>query len=158
MPIDAEKFKSVLGSWATGVTVVTSQDNDLRQGMTVSAFNEVSLDPPLVLVSADKASNTRGIIERSRAFTVSILAEDQDGISNLFADKKREEVRFDGLDCSLGETGCPRIPDALAWLDCRVTESLDAGDHVVYIGRVEAAEVTERDALLYFRGRYGRFG
>ena len=158
MSIDAEKFKKVLGSWATGVTIVTSQHGDLRHGMTVSAFNEVSLDPPLVLVSADKTSNTKGVIDQSGAFTVSILAADQDAVSNLFADKKREEIRFESLECAPGKTGCPRIPEALAWLDCSVTQSVDAGDHVVFIGRVEEAEFTDRDALLYFRGRYGSTG
>ena len=133
------------------------QEGDLRHGMTVSAFNEVSLDPPLVLVCADKASNTKGVIDRCGSFTVSILARGQDAVSNLFADKKREAIRFDGLPCVSGKTGCPRIPEALAWLDCSVTQTLEAGDHVVYIGRVEAVDVADRDVLLYFRGRYGSF-
>lgn len=156
MAIDAETFKRALGSWATGVTIVTSQKGDLRHGMTVSAFNEVSLDPPLVLVCADKSSNTQDVIESSRAFSVSILAEGQRELSNTFADKRQEAVRFDGLDCRAGATGCPRIPGALAWLDCRVEQTVDAGDHVVYIGRVEEAEVAELGPLLHFRGRYAQ--
>lgn len=156
MAVDAETFKRALGSWATGVTIVTSQKGQLRHGMTVSAFNEVSLDPPLVLVCADKSSNTQDVIERARAFTVSILAQGQHELSNTFADKRQEPVRFDGLDCSLGATGCPRIPGAIAWLDCSVEQAVDAGDHVVYIGRVEQAEVGECAPLLHFRGKYAQ--
>ncbi|MEE9282277.1 MAG: flavin reductase family protein [Myxococcota bacterium] len=155
MPVDAETFRQALGSWATGVTIVTSQAGDLRHGMTVSAFNEVSLHPPLVLVCADKTSSTQGVIERSHAFSVSILADGQDELSNLFASKRQEAVRFDGLECELGVTGCPRIPGALAWLDCSVEQAIEAGDHIVYIGRVEDAEVKEFGPLLHFRGKYG---
>ncbi len=155
MPVDGETFRQVLRSWATGVTIVTSQAGDLRHGMTVSAFNEVSLDPPLILVCADKTSNTRGVIERSHAFSVSILANGQDELSSLFANKRQEAVRFDGLECELGATGCPRIPGALAWLDCSVQQAIEAGDHIVYIGCVERAKVKELGPLLHFRGKYG---
>ena len=155
MAVDAETFKRVLGSWATGVTIVTSQDGALRHGMTVSAFNEVSLDPPLVLICADKTSNTQALIERTRTFSVSILSQGQDQLSRLFANKEREELRFDSLDCEIGATGCPRIPGALAWLDCSVQQAVEAGDHVVYIGRVEKAEVEDLGPLIHFRGEYG---
>ena len=158
MAVDSETFKQVLGSWATGVTIVTSQYGDLRHGMTVSAFNEVSLDPPMVLFCADKSSNTMGVIEQSRVFSVSILARSQDELSNLFANKQKEAVRFNGLDCTLGATGCPRIPGALAWLDCSVHEAVDAGDHVIYVGRLEEAEARDVRPLLHFRGKYGGLG
>lgn len=155
MAVDAETFKRALGSWATGVTIVTSQDGALRHGMTVSAFNEVSLDPPLVLICADKTSNTQALIERTRTFSVSILSQGQDQLSRLFANKEREELRFESLDCEIGATGCPRIPGALAWLDCSVQQAVEAGDHVVYIGRVEKAEVEDHGPLIHFRGEYG---
>ncbi len=155
MAVDAETFKRALGSWATGVTIVTSQDGALRHGMTVSAFNEVSMDPPLVVICADKTSNTQALIERVRAFSVSILSQGQDQLSRLFANKEREELRFDGLDCEIGVTGCPRIPGALAWLDCSVQQAIEAGDHVVYIGRVEKAGVKDLGPLIHFRGEYG---
>ena len=158
MAVDSETFKQVLGSWATGVTIVTSQYGDLRHGMTVSAFNEVSLDPPMVLFCADKSSNTMGVIEQSRVFSVSILARSQEELSNLFANKQKEAVRFNDLDCTLGATGCPRIPGALAWLDCSVHEAVDAGDHVIYVGRLEEAEARDVRPLLHFRGKYGGLG
>ena len=158
MAVDGETFKRVLRSWATGVTIVTSQHGDVRHGMTVSSFNEVSLDPPLVLVCADKSSSTMGVIERSGTFSVSILARGQDELSTLFANKQKEAIRFNGLDCALGATGCPRIPGAVAWLDCSVHKAVDAGDHVVYIGRLEEAEARDVGPLLHFGGKYGSLG
>jgi flavin reductase (DIM6/NTAB) family NADH-FMN oxidoreductase RutF len=155
MAVDRDTFKRSLGSWASGVTIVTSQHAGERMGMTVSAFSSVSLDPPLVLVCADKASNTNGLIRQSRAFTVNVLGREQSALSNLFADKKRESVRFDGLDFKMGLTGCPRIPGALASLDCSVREAIDAGDHIVYLGAVEAAVIdAEQEPLVYWRGVY----
>jgi len=155
MPVDRDKFRHTLGSWASGVTIVTSQHGAERMGMTVSAFSSVSLDPPLVLVCADKSSNTNGVIKQSGAFTVNVLGRDQSALSNLFADKKREAIRFDGLDCKTGATGCPQLPGALATLDCRVYEAIDAGDHIIYVGSVEAAAIdAEQEPLVYWRGGY----
>ena len=155
MSVDRDTFKRTLGSWASGVTIVTSQHAGERMGMTVSAFSSVSLDPPLVLVCADKGSNTNQLIHASRTFTVNVLGREQSALSSLFADKKREAIRFDGLDCKTGATGCPRIPGALASLDCRVRDTIDAGDHWVYMGSVESATIdAEQEPLVYWRGLY----
>jgi flavin reductase (DIM6/NTAB) family NADH-FMN oxidoreductase RutF len=155
MPVDTDRFKRALGSWTSGVTIVTSAHDGERLGMTVSAFSSVSLAPPLVLVCADKASNTNTLIQKSGAFTVNILAAGQSALSNLFADKKREAIRFDGLECETGATGCPRLPGVLAVLDCRVHEAVDAGDHWVYIGVVEDAAIeSDKQPLVYHRGAY----
>jgi flavin reductase (DIM6/NTAB) family NADH-FMN oxidoreductase RutF len=152
--ISPEQFRNVLSSWASGVTIVTSRAAGRVQGMTVSAFSSVSLEPPLVLVCADKQAITHGLIEQSKVFSVSVLAAEQRDLSNRFASKKDEERRFEGLRCDDGRTGCPRIPGALAWLDCRVIQAVDAGDHVVYIGEVVAADTADADPLLYFRSHY----
>jgi flavin reductase (DIM6/NTAB) family NADH-FMN oxidoreductase RutF len=153
--VDRDTFKRTLGSWASGVTIVTSQHGAERMGMTVSAFSSVSLDPPLVLVCADKGSNTNGLMRASGTFTVNVLGREQSALSNLFADKKREAIRFDGLDCKAGATGCPRLPGALAHLDCRVRDVIDAGDHIIYVGAVEAAHIdAEQEPLVYWRGGY----
>ena len=155
MPVDTDTFKRSLGSWPSGVTIVTSQHGAERLGMTVSAFTSVSLSPPLILVCADKASNTNKIIHASRSFTVNVLGREQSALSNLFADKKREAIRFDGLDCKTGATGCPRLPGALASLDCTVRDVVDAGDHIVYVGTVEDAVIdAEQEPLVYWRGGY----
>lgn len=154
MAVDPEFFKKALGSWPSGVTIVTSRHGDLQHGMTASAFASVSVEPPQILVCANKEANTQSVIEKSGSFTVSILAQGQEELSNLFADKKREDIRFDGLDCVEGVTGCPRIPNALAWLDCSVAQAVEAGTHVIYVGRVVGGEVREADPLMYCRGRY----
>jgi len=155
--IDPELFKRVFASWPSGVTIVTSRDGERIQGMTASAFTEVSLDPPLVLVCADKSTITNELIRASGVFSVSILAEGQRALSDKFASKKDEQRRFEGLNCQEGATGCARIPGALAWMDCKVVQTVDAGDHHVYIGEIKAADVTGQDPLLHFRSSYGKF-
>lgn len=157
MGISPEDFKAALGRWATGVTIVTARAGDRVHGMTVSAFTEVSLDPPLVLFCADKASNTLPLVEEGRVFAVNVLARDQEALSNRFASKKHEWQRFDGLDYEQGESGAPLLSGAVTNLDCRVVASHDHGDHVVYIGEVLAVRTSDRPPLLHFHGRYGDF-
>ena len=157
MSISLDDYKKVLGSFATGVTIVTARVGERIHGMTVSAFTEVSLDPPLVLVCADKGSDTLPLIAEGKVFAVNILARDQDDLSNRFASKKNEDKRFDGLDYETGETGAPLIAGTVASLDCRVVAVHDAGDHVIYIGEVQDLRVSDREPLLYLRGSYGSF-
>lgn len=154
MSVTGAEFRTALGHWASGVAIVTSAAGDRIHGMTVSAFSSVSLDPPLVMICADKSSNTLGVIEEGRVFAANILCADQQGLSNRFASKKDEERRFEGLAWRRGATGAPILPGVLAVLDCRVVAAHDAGDHVIYVGRVEAAEVTAGEPLLYYGGAY----
>lgn len=156
--VSADDFKGALGRWATGVTIVTARVGDRVHGMTVSAFTEVSLDPPLVLICADKSSNTLPLIEEGRVFAVNVLARDQEALSNKFASKKDEWKRFEGLECDEGPTGAPLLRGAVANLDCRVVGSHDHGDHVVYVGEVHEVRTSDRPPLLYFGGGYGDFG
>jgi flavin reductase (DIM6/NTAB) family NADH-FMN oxidoreductase RutF len=152
--IDPEGFRRVLAQWASGVAIVTSRHAGRVQGMTVSAFSSVSLEPPLVLVCADRTSITNEIIQASKVLGVSVLSAQQRELSRRFSSKKDEHRRFEGLACAEGNTGCPRVPGALAWLDCHVVQAVDAGDHVVYIAEVDSAEVSEGRPLLYFRSSY----
>ncbi|MFQ5515721.1 MAG: flavin reductase family protein [Myxococcota bacterium] len=154
MPVDSGAFRRALAGWASGVSIVTSRARGERQGMTVSAFSSVSLDPPLVLICADRESNTLRLIDASGVFSVSVLAESQASLSARFADKALEELRFDGLECEDGATGCPRIPGAVAYLDCRVVRAIEAGDHMIYLGEVVSAASSETPPLVYLRGRY----
>ena len=158
MPVDAKTFKRALVSWASGVAVVTARHGERVHGMTVSAFCSVSLDPPLVLVCLDKTSNTLKLVEEGKVFSVNVLAEGQEELSNRFASKQHEERRFEGLDCEHGVNGCPHIPGAVSHLDCRVINAVDAGDHVIYVGQVEAIQTTDRCPLIYLRGSYGDVG
>ncbi len=154
MSIDGEAFKAAMARWATGVTIVTSRAGDEIHGMTVSDFSGVSLDPPLVSVCAAKSSNTHGVIQKGRVFSVNVLGADQQALSNRFASKKDEFRRFEGLDCETASTGAPLIPGALVSFDCRVVAEHDAGDHVIWVGRVESVTQGGGEPLVYFGGGY----
>ncbi len=157
MSIDAEQFRAAMGSWPSGVTIVTSRVGEKIHGMTVSDFSGVSLDPPLALVCAAKSSVTTGLIEEGRCFGVNVLGIDQDALSNKFASKKDEFKRFDGVETFEAKTGAPLLREALVNLDCRVVAIHDAGDHVLCVGEIEAAEINDGEPLVFFRGGYGRF-
>jgi flavin reductase (DIM6/NTAB) family NADH-FMN oxidoreductase RutF len=156
MTVSPELYKQALARWATGVTIVTARSGDRVHGMTVSAFTEVSLDPPLVLVCADLSSNTLPLIREGGVFAVNVLARDQEALSNRFASKKDEWKRFEGLATDTGATGAPLLRGAIASLDCRVADMHEHGDHVVLVGAVEEVRTSDHDPLLYFRGSYGR--
>ncbi len=154
MPVDAEDFLGALRQWASGVTIVTSRSGDVVHGMTVSAFASVSLDPPMVLVCADKASNTHGLIAEAGVFAVHVLARGQEKLSNLFASEEDEHRRFEGLTWTTAVTGAPILEGAVAVLDCRVVAVHDAGDHVIYVGDVAEARAGAGEPLLYHEGVY----
>jgi flavin reductase (DIM6/NTAB) family NADH-FMN oxidoreductase RutF len=158
MAISADEFRAAMGSWPSGVTIITARAGDEIHGMTVSDFSGASLDPPLALVCAAKTSVTTGLIERGRCFGVNILSAEQSPLSNKFASKKDEFKRFEGVETFASQsTGAPLLAGALVNLDCRLTALHDAGDHVLCVGVIEEAHVREGEPLLYFRGRYGQF-
>jgi len=157
MTVATDEFKPVLARWGTGGTIVTARDGDRIHGMTVSAFTEVSLEPPLVLVCADKSSNTHPVIASGKVFAVNILAREQAELSTKFASKQHEAERFDDLDYEAGATGAPILAGCVANLDCRVVASHDHGDHVVYVGEVVELRRSGREPLLYGAGTYGSF-
>ncbi len=154
MPVDAEQYKQAMGCWATGVTIVTARAGDQVHGMTVSDFAGLSLDPPLVIVCADRTSNTLGVVEKGRCFAVNVLAAGQEALSNKFASKKQEWERFDGLDCATAATGAPLLPGALVGLDCSLEATHEGGDHVILVGRVQEIVNREGDPLVYYAGAY----
>ena len=153
--MSSERFREALGRWASGVAIVTSRVGERVHGMTVSAFSSVSLDPPLVLVCADKASDTYAVIAEAGFFAVNILSSEQQDLSNRFASKKDDYRRFVGLETREAVTGAPLLPGCLAHLDCQLVATHDAGDHVIYVGRVEAVEEdAAREPLLHFQSAY----
>jgi len=154
MALDPNQFKDALRRWASGVTIITTSCEGEYAGMTVSAFSSVSLQPPLVLACADKRSNTNPLIAKSGVFCANILALDQEELSNRFAKSGNEAIRFERLDCKIGETGSPWLPGALASLDCRVEAAHDAGDHVIYVGVVVDAHIGSGTPLLYYDAGY----
>ena len=144
--------------WSTGVTVVTVQHNNRRHGMTVSSFTSVSLDPPLVLVSLEQITKTHRLVQQAGYFGVTILEESQQQVSDRFAGRISEyRDRFDGLETFAMVSGAPMLAQGLAWLDCQVVVTYQAGNHTVFIGEVLA--VKSRDTgqpLLYYNRDYRR--
>ena len=153
-----QDFRAALGSFATGVTVVTTMDEDGHgYGMTVNAFSSVSLDPPLVLVCAISGKAGSEQIDRNGCFAVNILAVDQEPLSGYFASRDRPRGRdaFRDVDHHRGVSGAPLIEGVVAHLDCRLAQSYTVGDHEVFIGEVLDLHV-DRDAepLLFQGGSY----
>ncbi|MEP7066724.1 MAG: flavin reductase family protein [Gemmatimonadota bacterium] len=154
--IDPATFRSVLGRFASGVTVVTVRDNQLYDhGMTVSAFCSVSLDPPLVLVCIEKSASLHSVLaigNTASQFAVNILESTQEDIARRFAEEHPD--RFEGVGFGRGTTGAPIISDCLAVIECEVQSRHPAGDHTIVIGKVLASATSEGSPLLYYRGGY----
>lgn len=153
MPVSTEEFKLGLRRWASGVTIVTARAGERVHGMTVSAFTSVSIAPPLVLVCADKSSDTLRLIEEGGVFAANLLGRGHEELSNRFAFGD-ERTRFDGVEWHAGKTGAPLLDGAIASIDCRVVGTHEAGDHVIYVGEVEGVELRDGEPMLYFAGRY----
>ncbi len=155
--VSPEEFRAALGRFASGVTIITvPTGNGGVHGMTASAFCSVSLRPPLVLVCVDHLAETYLHLRERCCFGVSILREDQEALSEFFADPERNPDAGYRLGISYRNmrSGMPVLADALAQLDCTVVESHPAGDHSIFVGQVEEVSVQEGTPLLYFRGRY----
>lgn len=154
-PFDATLFRKTLGRFATGITVVTARDaQGVPHGLTVNSFTSVSLDPPLVLFCLGKSSTSLDLLLASNSFCINILSVDQEALSTRFA--SRLENRFEGVAWQTGETGSPLLGGALAALDCRKRQTVEAGDHYILVGEVLTATFREGDPLLYFASRYRR--
>jgi flavin reductase (DIM6/NTAB) family NADH-FMN oxidoreductase RutF len=156
MAVDPDTFRSVLGRFASGVTILTTRDASGKDhGMTVSAFCSASLVPPLVLACVDKAAETHAILPTVSHFGISILAEGQEALSRRFAELP--EGRLDGVGFTRGESGVALIDGAVAHLECRRLDRVDAGDHGVFLGEVVRAVPHEAlRPLLYYRGGYAQ--
>ena len=156
MTLDPDSFRSVLGRFASGITVVTAVDGDGRDvGMTASAFCSVSLHPPLVQACVDRAASMFDALQHAEWFGVSVLAAEQEALSRRFASVDSSH-RFDGIGYSRGESGVVLLDDALAHIECRVMSRYEAGDHMLFVGEVERAMARDARPLLYYRGGYAQ--
>ncbi len=154
MPVHPDDLRACMGCRASAVSIVTTAGGDRIHGMTVSDFTSVSLEPPLVLISAAKSARTLEVINEGKCYAINILAAEQQDLSNLFASKEGVAARFEGLDYETGVTGSPLIPGALANIDCSLIASHEAGDHILCVGQVEEIRLSEAAPLVYFRGGY----
>lgn len=154
--VDRVSFRTVLGRFATGVTVVTATD-ETPVGLSVGAFFSVSLDPPLVGFCVRRASRTWPRIQAAGTFCVNVLAADQEEVSRRFATTGFD--RFEGVDWAPTATGAPKLDGSIAWIECDIDAVHEAGDHDICVGRVLDLGVEEDEGgpLVFFRGGYGTF-
>jgi len=151
--LDVADFRAALGSFVTGVTIVTASDGAGRDvGVTASSFNSVSLDPPMVLWSLARKSASLPVFAQASHFAVHILAADQEHLSDRFARSGAD--KFAGLAIERGAGGAPLLPGAAARFQCRSAFQHDGGDHVIFVGEVEAFERDTRAPLAFHGGRY----
>jgi len=156
-PFNSKLFRDALGSFATGVTVITTQGAEHPYGMTANAFSSVSLDPPLVLVCVISGTEGSKWIQENGVFAVNVLGEDQEPISRYFAsrDRPRGWEAFREISHSRMASGSPILDDTACYLDCRLHASHEAGDHIIFIGEVMALGVNlDVKPLLFHRGKY----
>lgn len=155
MSVDSLTFRRTLGSFASGVTVITTHDpaSGKPVGVTVSAFSSVSMDPPLVLFCLDKRSASLLSFNANGHFAANILAANQVELSNRFASKA--EDKWDGVSHRPGLAEVPVLAGTAAHLECTVVKEVDGGDHMIIIGQVEAASYNQDlQPLVYCRGGY----
>ena len=160
MDFDALRFRDVMGRFATGVSVVTVLEGERPQGITVNAFSSVSLQPALVMVALDRRRFITPMVRAAGRYAVNVLGSVQQALSDCFAHAPVSPGReaFCGATWHLGPNGLPLIDGAIATLECTVVETFSAGDHDLFIGRVDALEDERPDVepLLYYRRRYLR--
>jgi flavin reductase (DIM6/NTAB) family NADH-FMN oxidoreductase RutF len=151
--VEPDRFRDVMGRFATGVTVVTATAPEGPVGMTANAVCSLSLDPLLLLVCFDNEARTLPVVRETGRFGVNVLRAGQQDLARLFASKTPESEKFAGVPHTVHD-GIPVIEDVLAWVGCRLERLIPGGDHTIGIGAVEAAEAGEGAPLLWFRGSY----
>ena len=155
-PIDPRDFRSALGTYATGVTIITAAGTDGKPyGITCNSFASVSLNPPLVLWSLVLYSSSLSAFQNASHFAVNVLGVSQQALANKFA--KSSDDKFAGVDWRPGLGNAPILTDSVANFQCRAANRYYGGDHVIFLGVVEAYSYGRKEPLLFARGGYGRF-
>ena len=152
MSVGPEDYRKALRRFASGITVVTVANGTELHGMTASSFAAVSLTPPLILVSLEKGSRTRSLVMNAREFGVNVLADHQEFVAKAFSlpgHKPFEEMKY-----RVGVNNAPLLDGAIAWLECRVQNTVDAGDHDIVIGEVLYCGANDGSPLVYFNRDY----
>jgi flavin reductase (DIM6/NTAB) family NADH-FMN oxidoreductase RutF len=155
-PIDPRDFRNALGTFATGVTIITAVAPDGKPyGLTCNSFASVSLNPPLVLWSLGVYSSSLTVFQNASHFTVNVLGASQQALADKFA--KSSDEKFTGIDWTPGLGSAPVLAESVANFQCRSVNRYYGGDHVIFLGAVEAYSYNGREPLLFARGSYGRF-
>jgi flavin reductase (DIM6/NTAB) family NADH-FMN oxidoreductase RutF len=153
MPVTPEQLRAALGSYPTGVTLVTAIGPNGPSGATANAVTSLSLDPPMMLACLDRGSRTLTSVREQGRFGVNALAAGQEELARRFAGKNPEADKWDGVEWAESEQ-LPRLPGALMWVACELRDLIDGGDHLILTGNVLAAESRDGQPLLFHRGAY----
>lgn len=152
--LNADTFRRIMGSLPAGVTIVTARDAARTpKGLTVSACSSVSIEPPLLLVCINRRSSSLEAIKATGVFAVNILHAGQQDLAALFA--SRAEDKFAGLAYGRGKLDMPLLDGTLAYAECELMQSIDAGDHSILIGLIVHGDARDKVPLTYFRRQYG---
>jgi len=159
--LSTTEFRKAMGCFATGVTIITVDLDGEVHGMTANAFASVSLDPMLVLVCVDHTTRTHAHLHAKKRFGINVLSEDHRAISEYYARPERTHENAEieaGARFDRTTHGTPILHGALAYLECRLQSSEQAGDHAIFIAEVEDVVVRDGNPLLFFRGKYRQVG
>ena len=154
-PIDPSHYRSVLGHFATGVTIVTATTPTGPVGFTCQSFSALSLDPPLIWIAPGASSSTWPLIAEANAFTVNVLGSNHEPLARAFGQSGAD--KFAGVGYDLGVSGAPRLNGVLAHIDCTLQSVTKAGDHFSVVGEVVGLSAAHGAPLLFFRGGFGEF-
>ena len=154
LTLDSEQLRHAMRAWASGVTIVTASHAGEQHGMTVNSFTSVALEPPLIIISLQAGSRTQVLISQANAFAVTILADDQQDISDRFAGRVPDaEDRLAGLETETLDTGAPFVKGGLAYLDCRVMQIIPVGSSTLFLAEVMAARGNGEGQPLVYHDR-----
>ncbi|MFK7964713.1 MAG: flavin reductase family protein [Burkholderiaceae bacterium] len=154
-PIDTKAFRTAMGCYATGVTVVTTLNSDGHPvGLTVNSFNSVSLEPALVLWSLSRTSDSLSVFNENNTFAVNVLSADQLALCQRFASKMDD--RFHGVDWTPGLNGVPVLSGSVASFECKTVQRIPGGDHEIMLGQVHRVASSDLPALVYRQGSFGQ--
>ena len=157
MPVPADQFRNAMRRWGSGVSILTTRREGGIQGITVSSFCSLSLNPPLVLACIDRKARSHALIAKYAAFAINVLKDSQERLSELAAGHLGEHGNWlEDVPHRKAETGAPILTDCLAWFDCSLEAAHDGGDHTIFVGRVVATGHAEGRPLLYYDGAYHR--
>lgn len=158
MTLDSEQLRRAMRAWTTGVTVITAKHNDQQYGMTVNSFTSISLEPPLVSLTLKRLTHTHDLVEKSGEFSVTILSSEQKELSDRFAGKFPEiKDRFEGVPTETLVIEAPLLKGGLAYFNCRVLNSIPAGENTLFIAEVLAVSGDGKgDPLIYHNRVYHR--
>lgn len=148
-----QEFRNTLSQFATGVTIITASD-DLGDpiGITVSSFNSVSMDPPLILWSLAKNAYSLPCFQNTEYFNIHILSSDQEDMSNRFSSPGTD--KFNNIDYQNGRKNTPILGDCAALLECRSKHQYDGGDHIIFVGEVLSHSHSAKIPLVFHQGQY----